>query len=141
MNLPAQLHRSRPCCLQGSSDERFQALAQSIGDYAIVVLDSAGQICSWNAGAENLHGWHAAEAMGRELALLYPADEAARGKPQSDMKAAQQAGRLASYARQARKDKSSFSARTVLIALRSSSGDPAGFLKVTRPVISNGHHN
>lgn len=39
---------------------------------AVVVADAAGTITYWNAAAERLFGWSAAEATGRNLDLIVP---------------------------------------------------------------------
>jgi diguanylate cyclase (GGDEF)-like protein/PAS domain S-box-containing protein len=41
---------------------------------AVVGLDPAGTICSWNAGAERLYGHAAGDAIGRSVAILIPPD-------------------------------------------------------------------
>lgn len=48
----------------------FQALAEQITDYAIVLLDTEGVIRSWNAGARGITGYTAREALGRPLSTL-----------------------------------------------------------------------
>jgi len=45
-------------------------------DDAIVGLDLAGSITSWNAGAQRLYGWTAEEAMGRPISLVEPPERA-----------------------------------------------------------------
>lgn len=51
----------------------YEAIVQSSTD-SIVSKDLAGRIISWNAGAEVLFGYTAAEALGKELAMLIPAE-------------------------------------------------------------------
>ena len=45
----------------------FRRLVETVRDYAIFLLDPHGHIVSWNAGAERLKGWTAAEAIGRHF--------------------------------------------------------------------------
>ena len=57
----------------GSSDsvnfendaDRFHLLVDAVTDYAIYMLDCEGRVISWNAGAERLKGYSAAEIMGQ----------------------------------------------------------------------------
>lgn len=42
---------------------------------SVVATDLAGFIASWNRGAERLHGYTAAEAIGRHVSLVYPPEE------------------------------------------------------------------
>lgn len=46
-------------------------LVAAIGD-AIVVTDGAGHIVLWNAGAERIFGFTAAEALGRSMDIFMP---------------------------------------------------------------------
>jgi PAS domain S-box-containing protein len=57
-----------------ASEERFRAITESAGD-AIVSADSAGCIVSWNARAEAIFGYAAAETLGTPLAGLLPERE------------------------------------------------------------------
>lgn len=53
--------------------QQLQALIQS-SPLAIVSLDPAGRVTSWNPAAERILGWTAAEAMGQELPMVPPAN-------------------------------------------------------------------
>ena len=52
---------------RAEAEVRFQASLLDAVQQAVVSLDMEGQICSWNAFAEKLYGWSAAEALGRTL--------------------------------------------------------------------------
>jgi PAS domain S-box-containing protein len=54
-----------------SSERRFRSLAESATD-AIVTVDAAGRVVSWNPAAERLFGWTAAEAVGVSLERVTP---------------------------------------------------------------------
>jgi len=54
------------------AEARFRAVVRSSGD-AVVVADAAGDIISWNIGAERIFGWTEKEALGRPLTLIMPA--------------------------------------------------------------------
>jgi PAS domain S-box-containing protein len=43
-------------------------------DAAVVLADTTGTITAWNAGAERLFGYRAAEAIGRTLDVILPPD-------------------------------------------------------------------
>jgi PAS domain S-box-containing protein len=45
-------------------------------DDAIIGIDMGGAVTSWNAGAERLYGYAAAEAVGRHFSVLFPPDRA-----------------------------------------------------------------
>ena len=41
---------------QAEVDERFQLLVDNILDYAIFMLDTSGNVLTWNAGAQRIKG-------------------------------------------------------------------------------------
>jgi PAS domain S-box-containing protein len=49
----------------------MQALVGAMGD-AVVVGDTTGKVVVWNAGAERMFGWTAAEAMGQSMDMIVP---------------------------------------------------------------------
>ena len=53
------------------SEERFRTLVQSARD-AIVLADGAGNIISWNEGAQKIFGYQEQEILGKPLSLLMP---------------------------------------------------------------------
>ena len=58
---------------------RFQAHLLDAVEQAVIATDFEGHITYWNAHAERLYGWPAAEAVGRKVLEVTPADgEAAR---------------------------------------------------------------
>ena len=52
-------------------DATLAALIRGLAD-AVVIADRAGTIRLWNAGAEHLFGWTAAEALGQPLSMIVP---------------------------------------------------------------------
>jgi PAS domain S-box-containing protein len=54
----------------------LQAVVEGSCD-AIVTCDLAGTILTWNRGAEQIHGWSAAEVVGRKDTLVVPPDKQA----------------------------------------------------------------
>ena len=66
-----------------ASEERFRLLVEGVKDYAIFMLDPAGHVISWNAGAQKNKGYEAAEIIGRHFSTFYPPDVAASGWPAS----------------------------------------------------------
>src|SRR5262245_21165852 len=45
---------------------------------AVVIADTAGTICFWNAAAERIFGWTADEALGASLDLIVPERQRSR---------------------------------------------------------------
>jgi PAS domain S-box-containing protein len=114
-------------------DERhFELLVSSVKDYAIFLLDPAGRIASWNAGAHQIKGYRPDEVIGRPMSIFYTPEDVARGLPQALLATALGEGRVEDEGWRVRKDGSRFWADVVITALRDPDGTPRGFGKVTR---------
>ncbi len=115
-----------------TDDERFRLLVEGVRDYAILMLDPAGMIVSWNDGAERITGYGAAEALGRHFSLFFTPEALAEGHPQRELKIATREGRYEEEGWRVRKDGTRFWANVILTALVDDSGELRGFAKVTR---------
>ncbi|MDZ8183578.1 MAG: PAS domain S-box protein [Nostoc sp. ChiSLP02] len=114
------------------SEESFRLLVESVQDYAIFMLNPGGYIISWNIGAERIKGYKAAEIIGQHFGRFYCSEDIERGKPQQELKLAENYGRIEDEGWRVRKDGSYFWANVVITALRDNNGHLCGFAKVTR---------
>jgi PAS domain S-box-containing protein len=114
------------------TNEHFRDLVAGIEDYAIILLDPAGRVASWNAGAQRLKGYKPEEIIGKHISLFYPPDALQRGWPEYELKVAVRAGSFSDEGWRVRKDGSRFWANVTITALNSRSGTLRGFLKITR---------
>jgi PAS domain S-box-containing protein len=118
------------------TDAQFRLLVESVSDYAIYLLDTAGRVMSWNAGAERIKGYAAAEILGQHFSVFYPAEERVAGRPDQMLAQAAREGRISSQGWRLRQDGSRFWADAVITALRSRTGALTGYAKVTRDLTS-----
>ena len=114
------------------SEKRFRFLVEGVKDYGIFMLSTDGRVASWNAGAENIKGYPAAQILGRHFSCFYPAEDIAAGKPEQGLKNAASYGRFESEGWRLRQDGSKYWANVVLTAFHNSNGQLQGFVKVTR---------
>jgi PAS domain S-box-containing protein len=114
------------------ADGRFHLLVDAVVDYGIFMLDPQGHIVSWNPGAEKLKGYRRDEILGRHFSIFYPAEIAAAGWPDEELRRAAQLGRFEDEGWRVRQDGSRFWANVVITALRDPSGALTGFAKITR---------
>jgi hypothetical protein len=86
------------------SEERLRLIVDGVKDHAMFLLDAQGVVVSWNPAAQNVLGYAPQEIVGREAAILYPAEERASGRPQAEMAAAAHGGAFHSRAWKVRAD-------------------------------------
>ena len=115
-----------------ASEERFRLLVEGVREYAIFMLDPAGQVSSWNQGAERSKGWAAHEIIGKSYAVFFSPEDRAAGLPQRLLAAAVRDGSKEVSGWRVRKDGTRFFASAFLTALRTPSGELRGFAKITR---------
>jgi len=114
------------------TQERLHLLVDSVRDYAIFMMDSAGTIVSWNPGAERLKGYRADEIIGRSFSCFYVPEDIERGIPEQSLRLAAEQGRAESEGWRIRKDGSRFWANAIIARIQDRNGNLAGFAKVTR---------
>ena len=114
------------------SEEKFRLLVEGIRDYAVFMLDPGGHIASWNAGAERIKGYSAAEIIGRHFSCFYPQEALDRKLPQLELEVAAKVGRFEDEGWRLRKDGTAFWANVIITGLFDSAGNLRGYAKVTR---------
>ncbi|MBM7516717.1 hybrid sensor histidine kinase/response regulator [Nocardioides nitrophenolicus] len=114
------------------SEEVFRLLVTAVKDYAIFLLDVDGRVASWNAGAEYIKGYSAAEIVGQHFRVFYPTAEQASRHPEHNLEMALRDGVYAEEGWRVRRDGSTFWARVVITAVYDDDGRHRGFAKVTR---------
>ena len=114
------------------SEERFRLMVETVRDYGIFMLDTKGNVSTWNEGARRIKGYEANEIIGHHFSEFYPPDDIARRKPDHELTVALREGRYEDEGWRIRKDGSRFWANVVITTLRSADGRHIGFAKVTR---------
>lgn len=115
-----------------ASEERFRLLVDSVRDYAIFMLDPEGIVESWNVGATAIMGWQPDEIIGRHFRAFFSPEDQQAGKPEQELLAAREHGRVEDEGWRIRNDGMLFWADVVLTAIHGPDGDLRGFAKVTR---------
>ena len=116
------------------ADQQFRLLVSSVTDYAIYLLDGAGRVTSWNAGAERIKGYRAEEIIGRHFSQFYIPEERERGVPEQVLAKARQEGHFQGEGWRLRKDGGRFWAEVRITALYDDAGVLQGFAKITRDI-------
>jgi PAS domain S-box-containing protein len=124
--------RRRAEDLLRQNEHRTRLLLENIRDYAIFMLDPAGLVATWNAAAERIKGYRAAEVLGRPSSIFYPPADAAAGKPARLLEIARREGRVEDEGWRVRKNGERFWADVVITRVVDESGRLVGYAKVTR---------
>jgi PAS domain S-box-containing protein len=124
---------------QGQNNERFRLLVEGVTEYAIYMLDPAGQIMSWNTGAQRIKGYTADEVIGRHFSLFFRPEDIQSGKPATLLGLAVRAGRYQEEGWRVRKDGTLFWASVLITPLYDADGTLRGFSKVTRDMTEARH--
>jgi PAS domain S-box-containing protein len=114
------------------AEESFQLMVESVTDCAIIMLDQAGRVKSWNTGAQRIQGYDAKEIIGQHNSRFFSNEDIAINKPERALQEADAVGRSEDNGWRVRKDGSAFWANVVMTAIRDSSGVLRGYATLER---------
>jgi len=126
--------RSRAENALRKSQTRTKMLADSIPDYAILMLDIEGRVLSWSPGARKILGYKQEEVLGQSYSRFFPPGDASAGVPNQELEKVTVNGRVETEGWRVRKDGSRFWSNSVMVAIRDDEGQLQGFSKVMRDV-------
>jgi PAS domain S-box-containing protein len=115
-------------------ERKFRLLVQAVKDSAIYMLDPSGIVINWNAGAERLKGYSAAEIVGQHFSKFYTREDRMAGLPARVLEAARREGHYEAEGWLVRKDGGRFWAAVEVAAIRDENDELIGFAKVTRDI-------
>ena len=117
---------------QQASEQRFRILVEGVAEYAIFMLGADGMVASWNAGAQRINGYAEAEVLNRHIALFYPPEDVADGKPDMDLRMAADEGRFEDEGWRLRRGGSRYWSNVVVTALYGGDGELIGYSMLSR---------
>nr|WP_133498721.1 PAS domain-containing sensor histidine kinase [Lysobacter terrigena] len=118
----------------GESERQFRLLVQGVTDYAIYMLDTNGQIASWNAGGQRIKGYKADEIIGQHFSRFYTDEDRSTGEPARALETARTQGRYEKEGWRLRKDGTRFWANVIIDPVYDEDGRHIGFAKITRDI-------
>jgi PAS domain S-box-containing protein len=116
------------------SEQQFRLLVKGVTDYALYMLDTNGNVASWNAGAQRIKGYDEAEIVGQHFSKFYTEQERHSGEPEQNLAIVRETGSVEREGWRVRKDGTQFWAHVVIDAIRDDQGTLIGFAKVTRDI-------
>jgi two-component system, chemotaxis family, CheB/CheR fusion protein len=112
-------------------------IVENVRGYAILTLDRAGIIQTWNPGAAEIFGYTAKEAIGKDTSILFTPEDRAADVPRKERLQAHERGRADDERWQLRKDGTRFFASGIMMPL--DVNDEHGFVKVLRDLTQQKH--
>lgn len=112
-------------------DDAFRLLVHAVKDYAIFLLDTRGNVMTWNTGAELNKGYKRDEIIGKHFSVFYGEEDIKNRKPDKALEKCLREGRVEDEGWRYRRDGSRFWANVVITALYRNDVH-VGFGKVTR---------
>jgi PAS domain S-box-containing protein len=110
----------------------FAKLVEGVEEYALFIMNTSGEIISWNRGATLLEGFTEDKILGRQFSSFYCDEDREAGLPAEELRMASTYGTYSTEGWRLRYDGSRFWASITLTAVRTPAGLTGGFLKITR---------
>ena len=108
-------------------------MLEGASGYAIITVDEAGYVASWNRGATSTLGWSAEQATGRHYSIFLTVPEA-HSVAMNKLEQARKTGRFVGEAWQKRADGSEFVAHQTIIPIIGDNGKSMNFAKIVHDV-------
>ncbi len=122
----------------GSAQQAVEFISnvlESSTEYSVIGKDLDGKILLWNEGARRMYGYEAGEVVGKlNSEVLHTPEDIAAGKPREIMQAALRDGKWEGIIGRLRKDGRRITARVVMTPRRDSSGNPSGYLLISKDI-------
>jgi PAS domain S-box-containing protein len=110
-------------------------ILESSTEYSVIAKDLEGKILLWNEGARRLYGYEPGELVGRaNSSILHVPEDVAAGVPAQIMRTALENGKWEGTLSRQRKNGERFTARLVITPRRDPSGEPTGFLLISKDI-------
>jgi two-component system sensor histidine kinase UhpB len=116
------------------SEERLRLVVDGARDYAIHLLGPAGQVLTWNLGAEKLFGYSADQILGKDSSVFCEGARTGQESLCGRLRQTAEEGRLEFEGWLLRRDGHRFYANVVDTALRDETGELRGFSRVVRDI-------
>jgi PAS domain S-box-containing protein len=110
-------------------------ILESSTEYSVIAKDLEGKILLWNEGARRLYGYEPGEVVGKaNSSILHVPEDVAAGVPIQIMRTALEKGKWEGTLSRQRKNGDRFAARLVITPRRDPSGNPTGFLLISKDI-------
>ncbi len=115
-----------------ASDEQLRLFVENVREYAFMQTNPAGEITSWNTGAERMFGYNTADVLGRSFSVMLTPDDFERSIFAKELEFVGTGAKSEDVRWMVRKDGSRFWARWVTEPVYETTGEFRGLAKVMR---------
>lgn len=116
------------------SEERYRLLLENVVDYAIYMIDTQGNIASWNKGAERLLGYSSDEILGKPYQLFFTRESIEAGQPFTLLDEARRKGKVQAEVVRVKKNGQSFLSNVMITPTLNDAGEWVGFTNISHNV-------
>lgn len=113
-------------------ENRYTSLVQNIRDHSIFMMDTDGNITTWNTEAERIIGYTESEILGRNFSVIFTPEDRQGGLPRIELGLATKNGRAEDERWHLRKNGTRFWALGIVTPMYGSNGSITGFSKILR---------
>lgn len=115
-------------------EETFRLFIEDVKDYGIFLLDTQGNIITWNKGAHRINGYTADEVLGKNFSLFFCKQDLEDRKPYLMLEQVRKWGRVEEVGWRLRKDGSFYWANMIITAVHDEYGILKGYGIVMRDI-------
>jgi PAS domain S-box-containing protein len=112
----------------------FRLLVDSVRDHALFTIDTTGRVTGWNAGAERMFGYVAAEIVGQNFSCIFTPEDIQNHVPERHLNKALRSGRIEDEGWRIRGNKNQFWADVNITSLLDDAGPIRGFAIIVQDV-------
>ena len=110
-----------------ANDDFFRMMVESLNGYSVFTTDKKGNISSWNVGSEKTFGYKEKDIIGKNMSLIFTAEDIRNSIPQKEIKESEKKGKFIEERNLIKKDGSFFWASGLLYPLKDKKGIHRGF--------------
>lgn len=121
------------------SEERYRLMVNGLQDHAIIMLDPAGRVATWNEGATRMDGFAAEDILGKSCAVFDMDQETAAKTLAHALSEASTRGRSEMEMKRRRMNGKTYWASVAFHPVYDSTGDLSGYTRVTRDITERRH--
>lgn len=116
------------------SESLARLIIDGLRDHALLMLDPAGNVASWNNAAERLLGYRESEMLNQSFSRCFPPEELVRGTPERQLKAARAGGRSTEDHQLLRTDGTTIEVTSATALVVDDDGRELGFSKIIQDI-------